>query len=486
MHFDAVQRIFGVLLMLFSVTMLPPALISLIAADGALIPFLIGFGVILGIGLVLWLPVHNTKRELRTRDGFFIVSMFWVVLSLAGALPLALSEDPHLPIVDAVFESVSGLTTTGATVIVGIDELPLSIRYYRQQLQWLGGMGIIVLAVAILPMLGIGGMQLYRAEMPGPVKDKLTPRIAETAKALWYIYLGLTVLCAIAYWIAGMSAFDAIAHSFSTVSTAGFSTYDASIGHFDSPLIEMIAAAFMLAGGVNFSLHFMAFRRGTIRPYLEDPEWRFYVGVVATVVGATALALVIQGSGYASQLGVAEALRHGVFQVISFMTTSGFTTAQYTEWPTFVPVLLIFLSFLGGCASSTSGGIKNIRFLLLFKQGSREIMRLIHPQATIPIKVGERPVHERVIDSVWGFFATYMAVFAVIMLSLMAMGLDQVTAFSAVAATLNNLGPGLGEVASNFATVPDTPKWLLSLAMIMGRLEIFTLLVLMTPAFWRR
>jgi len=486
MHFSAVQRIFGVLLMVFSATMLPPALISIIAADGALVPFVVAFGVVLGVGALLWLPVRRTRRELRTRDGFFIVAMFWVVLSLAGALPLALSKNPHLPLVDAVFETVSGLTTTGATVIRGIDDLPLSIQYYRQQLQWLGGMGVIVLAVAILPMLGIGGMQLYRAETPGPVKDKLTPRIAETAKALWYIYLGLTVLCALAYWLAGMTPFDAIGHSFSTLSTGGYSTHDASMAYFNDPVIEMVASAFMLAGGVNFSLHFMAVRRWSIRPYLEDAEWRFYVGVVAFVVAATAVALVIQGSGDESGVGMVAALREGIFQVISFMTTTGYTTADFSHWPTFVPVLLIFLSFLGGCASSTAGGIKNIRFLLLFKQGAREIMRLIHPQATILVKVGSRPVNERVIDSVWGFFASYMAVFGVMLLLLMAMGLDQVTAFSALAACINNLGPGLGEVSSNFASLGDGPKWLLSLSMIMGRLEIFTLLVLFTPAFWRR
>ncbi len=483
MHLYTVQRILGMLLMVFSTTMLPPLGIAWLAADGAADAFAIAFGVLLVLGAVLWYPVRHRRRELRTRDGFFVVAMFWVVLGVAGALPLELGTTPHLSFTDSFFESVSGLTTTGATVIVGIDELPISVRFYRQQLQWLGGMGIIVLAVAILPMLGIGGMQLYRAEMPGPIKDaKLTPRIAETAKALWYLYLGLTVLCSLAYWAAGMSLFDAVCHAFSTVSTAGFSTHDASLAYFDNPWVELVAICFMLAGGVNFALHFAAWRRRRILPYLRDPEWRFYAGIVAVATALISAQLWIHYGEYATPRDLLRAALHAV----SFMTTSGFTSADYAGWPAFVPVLLVFLSFLGGCASSTSGGIKCIRFVLLFKQGWRETLRLVHPQAQILVKVGDKAVDERVIDSVWGFFATYMAVFAMIMLSLMALGLDQVTAFSAVAGTLNNLGPGLGAVASNYAGLSDPAKWLLSFAMIMGRLEIFTLLVLFTPAFWRR
>ena len=483
MHFDVAQRILGVLLMVFSLSMLPPAIVALIAEDGALIAFLAAFALTLITGAVLWLPVRRAERDLRTRDGFFVVAMFWIGLGLAGALPFVLSEQPQMSVIDAIFESISGLTTTGATVIVGIDELPMSIRYYRQQLQWLGGMGIIVLAVAILPMLGIGGMQLYRAETPGPVKDvKLTPRITETAKVFWYLYLGLTASCATAFWLAGMTPFDAIAHAFSTVSTAGFSTHDASMGYFDSPLIEMIAVVFMFAGGVNFSLHFIAWRRRTVRPYVGDSEFAFYASVL--VVMTLAVLAVLLAANYYGGLG--GTVHHAIFQVVSFATTSGFTTTSYFDWPDPLPLLLLFLGMVGACATSTSGGIKLVRVLLLFKQGMREIMRLIHPQAQILVKLGQKEVGDRVIDAVWGFFATYIAVFAVLLLALVALGLDQVTAFSAVAASLANLGPGLGDVTQHYGALPALAKGLLSMAMIMGRLEIFTLLVLFTPAFWRR
>lgn len=481
MKFDAVQRILGLLLMLFSSTLLPALAISLWAGDGAAAAFVSAFVAALVVGLLLWLPVRRVRRELRTRDGFFITALFWLALGLTGALPFVLVEQPQMSVVDAVFESLSGLTTTGATVIVGIDELPLSLRFYRQQLQWMGGMGIVVLAVAILPMLGVGGMQLYRAEMPGPIKDtKLTPRITETAKALWYVYLALTVACALAYWAAGMSPFDAIAHSFSTVATGGFSTYDANIAHFDSPLVELVCMLFVYLGAINFSLHFMAWRRRSPRPYAGDGELRFFSAVLLAGALLVVAALML-GQGQ----GAGEALRAGVFQVVSFATTAGFTSADYASWSGYAPMLLIFLALIGGCASSTAGGIKIVRFMLLFKQGQREIMRLIHPQAQIQVKFGGRAVSDRVIDAVWGFFATYVAVFAIMLLLLLGMGIDQVTAFSALVGTLGNLGPGLGGVAAHYGELADGAKWLLSLAMVMGRLEIFTLLVLFTPAFWR-
>ncbi len=483
MQLAAIQRILGLLLMLFSITMLPPVLVSLFYSDGFYISFLFGFALTLGTGLLIWLPVRNNRRDLRLRDGFMVVVMFWVVLGSFGSLPFMIGAEPNLSLPDAMFESFSGLTTTGATVITGLDTLPKSLLYYRQQLQWLGGMGIIVLAVAILPMLGIGGMQLYRAETPGPMKEnKLTPRITETAKALWYIYLGLTVACALAYWAAGMTPFDAIGHSFSTVAIGGFSTHDASMGYFiDQPLIEMIAIVFMLLAGTNFALHFIALRRLSAAPYRHDAEFRTYLTILATVAGITVLYLHMTATF--SDLG--SAALHGVFQVVSIGTTTGFTTSDYASWPSFLPVMLLFVSFIGGCAGSTGGGMKVIRFLLLFKQGTREIVRLVHPNAVIPIKVGGKPMPERVIEAVWGFFATYVAIFAILLLVLMMTGLDQITAFSAVAATMNNLGPGLGEVALNYASISDVAKWVLIFAMLLGRLEIFTLLVLLTPAFWR-
>lgn len=485
MHPDAVQRVLGVLLMVFSITMLPPALLSLATADGVASAFFLTFLLLIALGAVLWLPVRRSRRELRTRDGFLVVALFWIVLGAAGAMPLVLQTVTPFSVIDAFFESVSGLTTTGATAIVGIDDLPLSIRYYRQQLQWLGGMGIIVLAVAILPMLGIGGMQLYRAELPGPVKDaKLTPRIAETAKALWNIYLGLTIACAIAYWLAGMSVFDAVSHAFSTVATGGFSPYDASMGHFDSVLIEMIAVVFMLISALNYSLHFMVWRHKSIEPWRRDPELMTFLVVVITV------SVLVMGGLFVYEvthdLARSDTWNHALFQVVSFATTTGYTTASYTVWPAFLPVLLLLVAVVGGCANSTSGGLKVVRVLLLWRQGGREIIRLIHPQAQLPVKIGNRPVNERVIDAVWGFFAAYVLLFVLLMLGLLAMGLDQVSAFSAVASGLANLGPALGDVATNFASVGDGPKLVMCVAMIMGRLEIFTLLVLFTPAFWRR
>ena len=483
MQRSTIQRIVGLLLMVFSISMLPPVVVGLVYGDGATKPFLAAFAWILIIGLLLWFPVRKSKKEVRLRGGFIIVAVFWLVLGLSGSLPFMLSESPHMSLTDSVFESVSALTTTGATVITGIDDLPHSILFYRQQLQWMGGMGIIVLAVAILPMLGIGGMQLYRAETPGPMKNsKLTPRITETAKALWYIYLGLTVSCAIAYWLAGMDGFDAISHSFSTIAIGGFSTHDESIGYFDSVPIETVAIVFMLLAGINFALHFMAWRGFSIKPYLYDPEVRTYFSVLL-VSGLITSIYLYQTSTFESAL---DAIHYGIFQAVSIGTTSGFTTAEYYAWPGFLPVLLLFTSFIGGCAGSTGGGLKVIRFLMLIKQGIREIFRLIHPNAQIPVKIGNKILPESTINAVWGFFALYVASFTVMLLLVMLTGLNQVTAFSAVAACFNNLGPGLGEVGAHYGDINSTAKWILSFAMLLGRLEIFTLLVLLTPAFWRK
>ncbi len=483
MRFATIQRILGLLLMFSAVTMLPPLIIALTMDERGYTDFSLTMLVVLAAGLFAWYPVRKRRQELRVRDGFVIVSLFWVVLALVGSLPFLFADQPEMSFTDAFFESTSGLTTTGATVLTGIDHLPWSIQFYRQELQWLGGMGIIVLAVAILPMLGIGGMQLYRAETPGPMKDnKLTPRITETAKALWYIYLGLTVSCAAAYWLAGMDLFDAVCHSFSTVAIGGFSTHDLSIGYFNSPAIEMVAVVFMLLAGVNFSLHYLSWRSVSVLTYFRDSEFRTYISVLALVSVITVVYLYLSGAFP----DPADALHHGIFQVVSIGTTTGFTTAAYFHWPGFLPVMLLFTSFIGGCAGSTGGGMKVIRFLLLFKQGIREISRLVHPNAQIPVKVGNKAMPERVVEAVWGFFATYVGCFTLMMLVLLATGLDQVTSFSAVAACLNNLGPGLGAVGYHYGELNNTAKWVLSLAMILGRLEIFTLLVLLTPAFWRR
>ena len=482
MNWTVAQRILGLLLMMFSITMLPPLAFSLGFADQSWLAFVQSFGFSLFAGFLVWFPVRGRRKDLRLRDGFMVVASFWTVLGTAGALPLFLADIPSMSFTDAVFESMSGLTTTGATVLTGLDSLPKSILYYRQQLQWLGGMGIIVLAVAILPMLGVGGMQLYRAETPGPVKDtKLTPRITETAKALWYVYLAFTILCMVGYMFAGMGWFDALCHAFSTVAIGGFSTHDLSIGHFDSTAIDLVAIVFMLLAGVNFSLHFFAWKNVTVRHYARDPEFRAYFFILLVLASIVIVSLFVLGT-YGDSF---DSFMNGLFQSVSIATTTGFTTANYAAWPGALPVLLIFASFIGGCAGSTGGGIKVIRWLLIAKQGAREIVRLVHPSAEIPVKLGQNAVPFRVVDAVWGFFSVYVVVFGVMMLAMMATGLDQVTAFSAVAATLNNLGPGLGEVAAGFMTVSDTGKWIAIVGMLLGRLEIFTLLVLFTPTFWR-
>ena len=482
MRLKVIQKILGMLLSIFSLALLPPLLIAHWTHDGAGTAFAIAIVVILFAGLLLWVPVRQVEGEMKVRDGFIVVVLFWVILGTSGSIPFMLVDGLEMSLPDAIFESLSGLTTTGATVIVGIDYLPPSILFYRQLLQWLGGMGIIVLAVAILPILGIGGMQLYRAETPGPMKNaKLTPRITETAKALWYIYVGLTVACATAYFFSGMDLFDAVSHSFSTVAIGGFSTHDLSLGYFDNPLIEATAVVFMFIAGINFSLHFLSLRHRNAKPYFFDSEFRMYAAVTVGVclICSTGLSLTLYQDDWA------EAFRLGIFQAVSIGTTTGFTTAGFQAWPGFLPVLLLFASFVGACAGSTGGGIKVIRFLLLYKQGRREIQRLIHPNAVITIKMGGRPVNDRIVDAVWGFFATYVTVFAALLLAVMAMGLDQVTAFSAVAACLNNLGPGLGEVSAHYGALSGSVKLILSFAMILGRLEIFTLLVLLAPSFWR-
>ena len=482
MRYGVIARILGLLMMVFSLTLLPPVVVSLIYDDGQAYAFLEGFAVVLLVGTLVWWPNRGNSDELRVRDGFLITSLFWIVLSLSGSVPFFFSSDPSMRYVDALFEAVSGLTTTGATVLTGLDAMPESILWYRQQLQWLGGIGIIVLAVAILPMLGIGGMQLYRAEVPGPVKDnKLTPRIAETAKALWYIYVGLTIACALAYWIAGMTLFDAIGHSFSTVAIGGFSTHDASMGHFDSHAIKLIASFFLFLSGVNFALHFMAWNQRGPWHYFRDPEFRFYAGVMGGACVATVAILVLTAT-----YDPWHSITNGIFQVLSIATTAGFTSADFHYWPSVLPVMLILMAFMGGCGNSTAGGMKAMRILLIYRQGAREIRRILHPNAVIPIKLGHRPVSDRILQAVWGFFSMYMVVFIVLLLINLAMGLDQVTAWTAVVATLTNLGPGLGEVSNTFQTMPDVTKWSGMAAMILGRLEIFTLLVLFTPEFWRR
>lgn len=481
MHFAIIARVLGLLLMIFSLSMLPPILVAVLFDENTPQTFLLAFAITLTVGLLFWLPSRKKRGELRTRDGFLVTVLFWLVLSTFGSLPLMLADAPHLTFTDAMFESISGLTTTGATVMSGLDQLPRSILYYRQQLQWLGGIGIVVIAVAILPMLGIGGMQLYRAETPGPMKDsKLTPRITETANVLFRIYLTLTITCAVAYWAAGMSVFDAIGHSFSTVAIGGFSTHDASIGHFDNPAIMWICIAFMIISGINFALHYLAWHNRRLIFYWNDPEARMYLLMLLAGALITCGFLYYSGT-YNGE----ESFLHGTFQLVSIMTTTGFATENFSAWPTFLPFFLLVLSFFGACAGSTGGGIKIGRMLVLAQQGIREIYRLVHPNALLPIKVRSRRISDRVADAIWAFFGVYLALFYFMVLLLLGSGLDFLTAWTATTAALNNLGPGLGEVAAHYGDINAFAKWVLCAGMLLGRLEIFTLLVLFSPTFWR-
>ena len=472
--------IVGFLCMMFSLSVIPPILVALWFDDGEAVHFALSFVMIHAIGLALWLPTRRSLGDFGRREGFIIVTLFWLVLSLLSASPFVIG--PHLSFVDAFFEAVSGFTTTGATVVIGLDQMPPSILYYRGQLQWLGGMGLVVLAVAVMPMLGIGGMQLYRAEAPGPMKEeKLKPRLTQVARALWLLYVGLTAACIFFYWIAGMSVFDAVVHGFATVSTGGFSSHDASLGYFDSPAIDAIAIVFMLAGGINFALHYRALADRSPSPYWRDVEARSFLILIVVAL------LVIAGMLWHLQAyeHPMDALLDSMFEVVSVITSTGFGTADFSVWPSFLPLLLIFMSFVGGCGGSTAGGIKVSRVLLLLKQGGQEIHYLIHPHAVRPLRIGTQVLAPRVSQAIWGFFSAYVVVFALLTLMMMAAGLDQVSAFSAVATCINNLGPGLGEVATTFAGVSDAGKLIGILAMLFGRLEIFTVLVILTPAFWR-
>lgn len=481
MRYAVSFRILGVLLMIFSTTMLVPMAIAMVLQDGHAEDFILAFALTFLSGLLIWLPVRGERKDLRIRDGFLVTSLFWTVLGLFGSLPFAITDSLQLGAIDAIFESISGLTSTGASVIVGLDYLPKSILFYRQMLQWLGGIGIVVIAVAILPMLGVGGMQLYRTETPGPSKDtKLTPRINETAKALFLVYLVLTILCALSYYLAGMSAFDAIGHSFSTVSLAGFSTHDASLSYYNTNSVLLVAIVFMLIASLNFGFHFLAWRRKSLAVYVRDPETKFYLAAVSIPIIFTAAYLYWQEIH-----GHPEHIIQGAFQVISIITTTGYTTDTISYWHPGLAIMAIFFSCMGGCVGSTTGGMKTMRVMLIYKQGFRELRQLVHPHAMIPLKVGKHRVDASIISAVWSFIAIYSFTYIILLLVLVATGEDFLTAFSAVAAALNNLGMGIADVAGGFSGLTDVAKVTLCAAMLLGRLEIFTLLVLFTPGFWR-
>ena len=483
MQLSIVAKTIGLLLMVFSFAQVPPIIVDLIYSEGEYFSFLLSFLLTVLGGLILWWPFKDTKKDYRLREGVLIVVCFWIVLSLFGTLPfLITSSISNLSFSDAFFESMSGLTTTGATVMSQLDDLPKSILFYRQQLQWLGGMGIIVLAVAVLPLLGVGGMELYHAESSGIAKDRLTPKLRNTAIALWKIYVSLTVLCALGYFLSGMSIFDAVSHSFSTVAIGGFSTHDASIGYFNSISIEMVAMFFMFLAGINFSLHFLAWNNKSFIDYIKDSEFKTYTMVlfVSSIIVIIALGL---NSEYSS---VIETIRHSLFQTISIATTTGYSSQSYSEWPAAIPVFLIMMSFIGACVGSTGGGIKVIRILVMFRLGMKEIHKFIRPNAQVSVKLNGASINEKALVSVLGFFSLYAITFFLILMLLMFAGLDQVTAYSATAATMNNLGPGLGEVAQNYGSLGGAAKWILSFAMLVGRLEVLTIIAIFHKAFWRQ
>ena len=481
MQIKSVIRILGLLLMLFSLAIIPPIVVSIIYSDGETWSFFYALILIFVSGLLLWLPAMQAKTDLKLRDGFIIVVLFWFVLSTFASLPMVLSESLSISITDAIFESISGLTTTGATILNNIDDLPKSILFYRQYLQWLGGLGIIVLAVAVLPMLGVGGMQLYKAEVAGPIKNKITPRITETAKWLWIVYLTMTIVCGASYYIAGMPIFDSICHSFSTIAIGGFSIHNESFGYYDNHWIELVAIFFMIAACLNFSLHYLAFKNKSLSGYKNDNEAYFFIFLIFLI----SLLTILYVSNISEDMNVKEIIKN-IFYAVSISTTTGFTNSNYFNYVGFLPLLLILFSFIGGCAGSTAWGMKVIRVMLLLKQGYRELVRLIHPNSKIKVKVGNTAINERTLETIWGFFAIYVFVFLTVLLLLMLSGLDFLTSFSAVAATINNLGPGQGEVLYNYASISDVNKWILSFSMVVGRLEIFTLLVIFIPDFWKK
>lgn len=480
MRFLMFIHFLGKWMMLFNAVLLPSIVVSALYRDGELVYFLLALLVNTAVGGGLWIAGGRHRLQLKLHDGFILVVAMWLATSLIACVHLVFSLG--LGVTDAFFEAVSALTTTGATVLTGLDGLPPSVLMFRQILQWLGGIGVVVSAVALLPMLGIGGMQMIKAEAPGPFKgEKLTPRIQHTAAALWKIYLVITVACALAYWFAGMSAFDAIAHSFSTVSTGGFSTHDASFAYFDSAVIESLAIAFMLIGATSFAVHWMAWRRLSIENYGQSEEVRAFVTIVALLIVLVAAGLYVQGS----RETMTQAFRASSFTVVSVITSTGFGVDNFSTWPSFLPMLLIMISFMGGCGGSTAGGMKVVRFVILVKAIRLELFQLVHPRAVKPLQLQGATVETRAVDGVMGFVSLYIVIFAVLVLVMMALGMDLETAYGAVASCINNLGPGLGDVATDFQSVSPVSKWILAFTMLLGRLEIFTFLVLFSPGFWK-
>ena len=480
----AVLRPLGVIGMVMSLSHLVPIFASWVYDDGALRVFAVSMLFNFLVAMVTFLATRNIHYDLKPRDGMLLVVLAWSGGSAFATLPL-LMMIPGLSFTDAYFEAVSGLTASGGTVLTGLDALPPSINIWRALLVWLGGMGIIVLAVAILPLLGVGGRQIFKAETPGPMKDqKLTPRIAETAKGLWIVYVLLSIACLFSYRIAGMSWLDAWMHAFTTMGLGGFSTHDASFGHWNSPTIEAVAIVFMLIASVNFGTHFLVFRGISVKPYFRDPEIRLCILVILGSCAGVAGYLYAKGT----YPDFWTSLRFATFNVVSVASTTGFANTDYNLWPLFAPFWMLFLCTFATCSGSTGGGIKMIRAQLLYTQIYREFIKLLHPSAVNPAKLDGQVIGNKVIFAVLAFLFIYIASLVVLTLILLASGLDAVTAFSAALANLNNLGPGLNQVgpATTYASFTDFQTWVCTFAMLLGRLELFTLLIIFTPVFWRR
>lgn len=480
-HARVVLHLCGFLVLLYSFSMLLPMAVALFEKERSYFVFITTFLTFFTLGGGLWLVTRRSGIQLRTRDGFVVIVLFWLLFSLISALPFWLDDTVHLPFADALFEGVSGITTTGATVIGDVSALPKSMLYYRAQLNFIGGLGVIVVAVAVLPLLGIGGMKLYQSEMPGPFKEeRLTPRLADTSRSLWLTYMLLGLSCTLAYKLAGMPFFDALCHGLSTVSLGGFSTKSESIGFYHNDAVEIVAGVFSLLSALNFTLWYVVFTRRTLAPFRHNPELRFFLLIAAIVILITVGQL-----WHAGMYSLPESMVHGFFLASSMMTDNGLATGDYAQWPTHTIILLLTASFFGGCVGSTCGGIKALRFLVLFRQSRHEVHQLAHPRALLSIKIGNSVVNDRVLQSVWSFFFLYTLFSALFIWLLNLMGYDLLTAFATVAACINNMGLGFGETASTFGTLNPAAKYLMCLAMIMGRLEIYPLLILCSRFFWR-
>jgi trk system potassium uptake protein TrkH len=480
----SVIRALGLMLMVFSASYVLPLATSWINHDGTLGEFLLAMVWTASTGFVMWLLTRRYRSELSVRHGYLLVVTMWAAMPAFATLPLLMAIK-GLSFTGAYFETMSGLTTTGGTVLTGLDGLPPAINIWRHELNWLGGMGIIVLAVAILPLLGVGGRQLFKAETPGPMKDAaLAPRITETARNLWLVYLAITIACIASLKTVGMSWLDAICHAFATMGLGGFSTHDANIGYFNSPAIEFVLIIFMLLAAMNFATHFLVWREKSLKLYLKDAEAVATLALVLASCMGIAVFLWWQGT-YPSFW---TSLRYASFNLVSMATDCGFSSADFNRWPIFAPMWMLFLSCITVSAGSTGGGIKMVRTLVLFKQAGREFLKLLHPAAVNPMKIGGSVVPNNIVFAVLGFIFLYFMTVATLTFALLISGLDFISAFSAVIACINNAGPGLGVVgpASTFGVLGDFQIWICTIAMLVGRLEIFTVLILFTPHFWRR